>query len=618
MEMQQENTSSSGPGLPDAFMHQDRDYRIVLSHFFDIMFPMAAVLGGMALAVSLAWSFSSGWLGTALLHIAAYGISMAALVNRRRFSPVHLFMLMLVIMFITAVHSLCTMGLAGEGLLLMLVMGVFSGLFLKRTPAVIISVVGTISAATVGGMVCTGAIRLAPDTADHLYNPTTWGGMVFLVLLFVIPLVFVVNYMQSRNREAVENLQQLNKQLAEEIAFRTYIEQELRKSQAKYRNIFENSTEGLFQFSTDGDITIANPSLVRMFGLSSVADLLTGLEKHKDVCFVENSERDCLRKVIMEKGSAEGFETRMFRKDKSTIWVSINARRVDRDGQTFIEGTILDITRRKSLEAKLMQSEKMEAIGTFAGGIVHDFNNILTVMSGCGTLLKTRMTEEDPLVRYVDQILAATGKAAEMTQHLLTFSRRQPVVARPLDLNEAVEGMDQILRRLLTRHIVLKTALSGESLLMMGDKTQIDQILFNLISNAKDAMPDGGVITLKTEFIELEAAFIREYGFGKKGQYVAIILQDTGIGMDEKTLQCIFDPFFTTKPEGKGTGLGLSTVYGIVKQFNGYIVAKSRKGEGTCFRIYFPAVTSDMMRRFVANQPKPLPLKTAGRPSING
>ncbi len=237
----------------------------------------------------------------------------------------------------------------------------------------------------------------------------------------------------------------------------------------------------------------------------------------------------------------------------------------------------------------MRQAQKMESIGQLAGGIAHDFNNILTSLIGYASLIRAKMDTANPLRSYVDQVLSASTKGAELTRSLLTFSRQQPVTLLPVDVNDAIRATQPLLKRLLTEDIYLSTSLTGEDTVVMADKTQMDQILFNLVTNARDAMPEGGTLTVETDIANVDSWFIEAHGFGEPGRYVLITVCDTGEGMDEATREKIFDPFFTTKDTGKGTGLGLATVYGIVKQHNGYITVYSEPGKGTAFHIYIPA-----------------------------
>jgi two-component system, cell cycle sensor histidine kinase and response regulator CckA len=252
--------------------------------------------------------------------------------------------------------------------------------------------------------------------------------------------------------------------------------------------------------------------------------------------------------------------------------------------------TCEDITEMRKLESQLRQGQKMEAIGTLAGGIAHDFNNILTALTGYAGLIQKKMDTSDPLRPYVEQILVASQKAGDLIQSLLAFSRQQPFDLTPLDMNNTIRTMEKLLGRLLTEDIKLRTSLADDDTIVMADKSQMDQIFFNLVSNARDAMPKGGTLIIETAAAVIDAAFIKIHGFGKKGKYIEITISDTGMGMDEPTKGKIFDPFFTTKEAGKGTGLGLATVYGIVKQHGGYITVESEPDQGTTFSIYFPSV----------------------------
>lgn len=247
-----------------------------------------------------------------------------------------------------------------------------------------------------------------------------------------------------------------------------------------------------------------------------------------------------------------------------------------------------DITYEKKLEAELLHSQKMEAIGNLAGGIAHDFNNVLTAIIGYGNILLLKLNENDPLKFYVEQILAASERAATLTQNLLTFARKQPAMKRAVNLNEVVTRISKMLVRIMGEHIELTTHFAEEEFNIYADPVQIEQILMNLASNARDAMSESGVFSIETQPFKMDEVFIKQNGFGREGEYVLLKVSDTGCGMDEHTLNHLFEPFFTTKETGKGTGLGLSIVYGIVKAHNGYITVESEKGMGTVFYIYFP------------------------------
>ena len=243
---------------------------------------------------------------------------------------------------------------------------------------------------------------------------------------------------------------------------------------------------------------------------------------------------------------------------------------------------------RKNLEALLYQAQKMEAIGQLAGGIAHDFNNILTVIIGYSEIILHGMAPEHPLRRHVEQMLTSAGRAAELTAGLLAFSRKQILHTKPLDLGEVAQGLRKMLRRLIPEDIDFKTIVAATGLTIMADKGQIEQVIMNLVTNAKDAMPKGGALSVEVSNAAMSENFRHQHGFGEAGRYACITITDTGHGMDEETCKRIFEPFFTTKEAGKGTGLGMAIIYGIVKQHNGYITVDSEPEKGTTFRVYLP------------------------------
>lgn len=250
-------------------------------------------------------------------------------------------------------------------------------------------------------------------------------------------------------------------------------------------------------------------------------------------------------------------------------------------------------TEKEQIEMRLHHSQKLEAIGQLAGGVAHDFNNILTAIISYGTVLQMKLQVENPLRQLTDRILAAADRAAALTQSLLAFSRKQPANLRALDLNELIRKAEKLLSRFIREDIEFRVHLASEALIIMGDSGQIEQVLMNLITNARDAMPDGGTLSVETKTAVIDEEFISSHGYGNSGLYALLTVSDTGLGMDEEVQTKIFEPFFTTKEVGKGTGLGLSIVYGIIKQHAGFINVYSEPGIGSVFKIYLPVVMGD-------------------------
>jgi len=262
-----------------------------------------------------------------------------------------------------------------------------------------------------------------------------------------------------------------------------------------------------------------------------------------------------------------------------------------RDDSGDIQGVLFsgeDITEHKNLENQLRQSQKLEAVGHLAGGIAHDFNNLLTVIGGYASLLQMKMPPDDPNKEKVDHILQATERATNLTRSLLAFSRKQEMLPQYVNLNEIIQSVGKFLIRIIGEDITLTTTLRNDPITVYADKGQIEQVLINLATNARDAMDSNGTLAIETQLVEIDDLFMQAHGYGTPGNFALIILSDDGKGMDEVTKGKIFEPFFTTKDVGKGTGLGLAIVYGIINQHNGYIDVFSEPGKGTVFKIYLP------------------------------
>ncbi len=269
-------------------------------------------------------------------------------------------------------------------------------------------------------------------------------------------------------------------------------------------------------------------------------------------------------------------------------------------------GTFQDISERKKLEEQLRQSQKMEAIGTLAGGVAHDFNNILTAIIGFGTMAQNRIKDDDKTMKFIKEILVSAERAAELTHSLLAFSRKQTITLKRVDLNDIVRKVNKMFVRVIGEDIKLTIMLINRELAVMADRGQIEQVLMNLVTNARDAMPDGGELTIQTGMVNVDSSYAEEHLFENTGMYAVLTVSDTGMGMDQKTRENIFEPFFTTKEVGKGTGLGLAMVYGMVKQHGGDINVYSELCKGTTFRVYLPMINNTAEEEPESAQPAPL------------
>jgi len=377
---------------------------------------------------------------------------------------------------------------------------------------------------------------------------------------------------------------------------RKIAEENLRKNEEFVRNILESVGEGLVVIDRDYRIISANRaycSLVKLPLEGVIGRQCHEISHHKSrPCYLAGEE--CAPFNTFNTGLPHMVTHTHYDKDNNPSFIETKSYPLkDASGRiNAVIETLNNITEKKTLEDQLRHSQRMEAVGTLAGGIAHDFNNMLNVIIGYGELMQMRMTEDDPVRPHLLEIIKAGERAAQLTKGLLAFSRKQVLDMRPECLNKIIDGFRKMLSRIIGEDIRLRIALSDEDLTIMADSSQLEQILMNLAANARDAMPHGGDLTIKTEAVVIDSAFIHTHGFGEPGGYALVTISDTGGGIDPNTLERIFEPYFTTKDMGRGTGLGLSIVYGIVKQHNGHIRCSSVVGEGTSFGIYLPIAIS--------------------------
>lgn len=372
-----------------------------------------------------------------------------------------------------------------------------------------------------------------------------------------------------------------------DITDRKKMEEQFYLVKQDWEDTFNTITDMITVHDRDFNIIRANKSAEQILGLPflNISKVKCYEYYHGTGCAPEGCPSCQVMKTSLATTS-EIFEPHLNR------FIEIRAiPRLDKDHQLVgLIHVVRDITEQKKLEDQLRQAQKMEAIGQLAGGVAHDFNNILSAIMGYGHLLLMKMADNDPLRNYVDQTLEASERAAALTHSLLAFSRKQTISLKLINLNELVKRFEKFLLRLIREDIEFKTVCVDEDITVMADTGQVEQVLMNLVANARDAMPDAGKLTIRTGRVHIEDEFMKIDGHGKAGDYALITVSDTGIGMDEKTREKIFEPFFTTKEQGKGTGLGLSMVYGIIKQHGGYVTVYSEQGQGTTFKIYLPFV----------------------------
>jgi PAS domain S-box-containing protein len=366
---------------------------------------------------------------------------------------------------------------------------------------------------------------------------------------------------------------------------------ELRESEERFRRLIEFSPDGIV-VHREGRFVYANAAAAALFGAVSPDELLGRV-----VLDVVHADDRALVEARIRQNVELGHATpvagiRLFRIDGSIVSVEAMSMPLVFDGCESVQTILRDVTERKRLEEQFRQSQKMEAVGRLAGGVAHDFNNLLTVISSYTTFLIESLPLNDPRREDATEIKLAANRAAQLTGQLLALSRKQMLQPRPMLLNDVVQETEKMLRRLIGEDIVLETALAADLSEVNADRGQIEQVLMNLAVNARDAMPDGGRLTLQTADVDLSDDYVAGHLGVAPGPYVMLAVSDSGCGMDASVRERMFEPFFTTKEAGKGTGLGLSTVYGIVKQSGGDVWVYSEPGEGTTFKIYLPRLAA--------------------------
>lgn len=382
-----------------------------------------------------------------------------------------------------------------------------------------------------------------------------------------------------------------------DITGRKLAEAALAESERAYRSTFDGAPAGIAHVGLDGRWRRVNRRLCEILGYSHEELLsleMLGLVHPED----RREQADALERLASAALDRYQGEARLRRRDASYVWtsLSVTVHRDEAGAASYLIPVIDDITERKALEAAFRQAQKMDAVGQLAGGVAHDFNNLLTAIIGFAELLLADGDVTGSPRQDIEHISHAAHSAAALTRQLLAFSRRQALEPRVLDLNNVAQGMEPMLRRLVGEQVTIVTRLAPDLDRVSADKSQVEQVVMNLAVNARDAMPAGGTLCITTGNADIDGAFVATHPGAVRGRYVRIAVSDTGTGIDPAVQAHLFEPFYTTKARGHGTGLGLATVYGIVKQSNGYIDVETKLGRGSTFTVYLPRTVEAVTR----------------------
>ena len=414
-------------------------------------------------------------------------------------------------------------------------------------------------------------------------------------------LLSIQGRLSESNERLEERVAKRTASLMQEVQERKRAEDTLSEVTRRLQLATASAHLGIWDWDIGNNKVLWDAKMYELYGVAPETPL-SGIEDWEDRIPPDDREMVAAAIEAAVRGTGEySIEHRIVHPGGVPRYIKANGLVIrDENGKAVrMIGLNQDISGQKNLEDQLRQAQKMEAIGQFAGGIAHDFNNILTAIFGFASLVQMKIPEGDPLRFNIDQVLAAADRAAGLTQSLLTFSRKQVLNLRPVNLNEVINKVDKFVGRIIGEDIKLQLVFKEDDIVVNADSGQIEQVLLNLATNARDAMPQGGVFSIVTEAVDIDQEYIDFYGYGTPGFYARIAVSDSGTGIDPETLKRIFDPFFTTKEVGKGTGLGLSIVYGIVKQHKGFINVYSEPGRGTTFSVYLPLARGEQLARAV-------------------
>jgi PAS domain S-box-containing protein len=457
----------------------------------------------------------------------------------------------------------------------------------------------------------TYAFRVKGSNNDGIWNeegtsigievvPPFWQTWWFrlVALTSILLLIFLIYEIRTYAiRRTNKKLKEVNIRLNQQIEERKQAEKALQASEKKYRKIIENTIDVYYRADLEGKLIMVSPSGVKLAGYKN-ADELLGKNISESFYFNPDARKRFLE-ALKKQGKVVNYEITLKRKNGEPLIAEASSHLFyNENGEPeYEEGMLRDITARKRaeeenarLQDQLLNARKMESVGNLAGGMAHEFNNLLAVITGYAELLQEEIGEAPPVSRQLDAIIKAANRCSALTDQLLSFSRKQVLKLKAVDVNNLIANMETRIHQIVNEKVKMITKLEAKPARINVDPNLMSQVIIGIVENSRDAMPDGGVLTIQTEIVELdkENNSNPQPVFHQDGKFVCLLIEDTGIGMDEETLQHVFEPFFTTKEVGKGVGLDLSFVYGTIGQHGGWIDVTSTPGQGTQMKIYLP------------------------------
>jgi PAS domain S-box-containing protein len=536
---------------------------------------LAVGLGPLALVPSVALAVAEGRWGVAALDLAAYGVAVAVLAGRRWPLAWRAWAVCLLV-YLLGLGLMLMLGFFGAGYIWLFAASVLTGGLLGMR-AVLWSLGLNLAAMAVVGVCLTAGLMPWAQGVPNVMEK--WGVMTVNFLLLNALVAITVALMLTGLRDALAGEQEVSA--------------DLRQSEARFRALGENAPDVVFTLDANGRFSYVNPALERVLGVAP-AEVLG--RHYAQAVAPERAPafHQALASVLETGQTVQEVEGTLPHADGRRLHLSLSAApNTDQKGwPAGVVGLLKDVTEQKRLLSQLQHSQKMEAVGTLAGGIAHDFNNILAAITGYAELALDEATAQGRAAAELQEVLAAADRAKDLVRRILAFSHKMEPELRLVDLNQQVRQAARILSRTIPKMIEIELELAEDLALVRADAGQLEQVLLNLGSNARDAMPSGGTLTVSTANAELDAAFCRLHPGAVPGWYVRLTVSDTGQGLDAQTREHIFEPFYTTKGPGRGTGLGLAIVFGTVKSHGGYVRCQSQPGSGASFDIYLPAAAA--------------------------